>query len=201
MRRSTILVACLMLVALASGVAFAQEPGQTMTPEQQAMMQKMMEFATPGEQHKLLAKRVGSWTLKVSSWSAPDAPPMTSEGTSEVKSILDGRYIEEIATGSFSGMPFNGRGITGYDNLKKKYVGTWVDNMGTGVSVSEGEYDAAKKAFTYMGTWPDAMSGEYKPMKGVESWTGPDTYKAEAFCQTPDGKGWWKMMEIVYTKK
>ena len=201
MRRSTILVAGLLLVACVSGAAFAQEPGKAMTPEEQAMMAKWMEFATPGEPHQLLAKRVGAWTVKVTSWTAPDAPPTVSEGTAEVKSVLDGRYIEEITVGSFQGMPFHGRGITGYDNLKKKYVGTWIDNMGTGISFSEGEYDAAKKTFNYAGTWPDAMSGEYKPMKGVETWTGPDTYKAEAFCQTPDGKDWWKMMELNYTRK
>ncbi len=31
------------------------------------------------------------------------------------------------------GMPFEGMGIDGYDNLAKQYVSTWVDNMGTGI--------------------------------------------------------------------
>ena len=201
MRRSTILVASLTLVGLVTGAALAQEPGKAMSPEEQAMMAKWMEFATPGEPHKMLAQRVGSWTLKVSSWTSPDAPPTVTEGTSEVKAILDGRYVEETATGSFQGMPFHGRGFTGYDNLKKKYVSTWMDNMGTGIAMSEGDYDAAKKTFNYTGMWPDAMAGQYKPMKGVETWTSPDVYKAEAYCQAPDGKGWWKMMELIYTRK
>ena len=33
--------------------------------------------------------------------------------------------------------------------MKKKFVGSWVDNMGTGIMFSEGTYDPATKTFTY----------------------------------------------------
>ena len=36
-------------------------------------------------------------------------------------------------------MTFKGTGIEGYDNGKKKFVGTWMDNMGTGIMMSEGD--------------------------------------------------------------
>jgi len=49
------------------------------------------------------------------------------------------------------GMPFEGIGINGYDNLKKKFVSTWIDNMGTMIVMSTGTFDPATKTFTYMG--------------------------------------------------
>ncbi len=50
--------------------------------------------------------------------------------------------MQEDFSGEFMGKPFHGIGITGYDNLKKKYVGSWIDDMGTGLFISEGDADA-----------------------------------------------------------
>ena len=46
-------------------------------------------------------------------------------------------------------MDFQGQGLEGYDNVKKKFVSTWIDNMGTGIMIAEGTYDPATKTFTY----------------------------------------------------
>jgi len=40
--------------------------------------------------------------------------------------------------------------LLGYDNVKKKFVNTWGDNMGTGLMMAEGDYDPATKALTYV---------------------------------------------------
>src|SRR5216684_3555963 len=53
--------------------------------------------------------------------------------------------------GKMKDMTFKGMGIEDYDNVKKKFVGTWVDNMGTGIMMSEGRYDVATKTSTYTG--------------------------------------------------
>ena len=53
------------------------------------------------------------------------------------------------ADGKMKDMQFKGMGIEGYDNVKKKFVGSWIDNMGTGIMMSEGTYDPATKTFTY----------------------------------------------------
>jgi Protein of unknown function (DUF1579) len=53
--------------------------------------------------------------------------------------------------GKMRDMTFKGMGIEDYDNVKKKFVGTWVDNMGTGIMMSEGRYDVATKTSTYTG--------------------------------------------------
>lgn len=67
-----------------------------------------------------------------------------------MKMILGGRFLQQEVNGEMMGMPMNGIGITGYDNLKKKYVGFWIDNMGTGMYTMEGEMDKEGKACTYL---------------------------------------------------
>ena len=66
------------------------------------------------------------------------APPAVSEGVSEHRWILDGRYVEQVYRGKAMGMPFEGRGFTAYDNVQGKYLGCWMDTMGTGMMFSEG---------------------------------------------------------------
>ena len=46
--------------------------------------------------------------------------------------------------------------VEGYDNVKKKFLASWIDNMGTGIMNLEGTYDAATKSLTY--------HAEYEPM-------------------------------------
>ena len=47
--------------------------------------------------------------------------------------------------GKMKDMQFKGMGVEGYDNVKKKFVGSWIDNMGTGIQFSDGTYDPATK--------------------------------------------------------
>jgi hypothetical protein len=162
------------------------------------MMAKWMEFASPGAAHKVLDPKVGKWTLKVKMFQ-PGQPTQESPGTSEMKWIMDGRYLSDTTDGSFMNMPFKGMGMTGYDNLKKKYVSTWVDNMGTGISYAEGTYDAASKTFTYSGQSPDVMAGKYVPSRMTEKWTDADHWTMQMFAPGADGKEMMQM-QIDYAR-
>lgn len=162
------------------------------------MMAKWMEFATPGDAHKLLATMVGKWNLKVKMFE-PNKPPTEEPATSESKMILGGRYLEDHTRGTFMGQPFEGQGITGYDNLKKKYCGTWVDNFGTGIMPLEGTYDASTKTFTYASESPDVMTGKYTKSRMVDKITDNDHWTMQMFGNGPDGKE-MMMMEIDYTR-
>ena len=61
-----------------------------------------------------------------------------SDGVSEHRFVLGGRYLEQVYRGTSMGMPFEGIGYTGYDNAQRKYVGTWMDTFGTGLMNSVG---------------------------------------------------------------
>lgn len=164
------------------------------------LLTKWSEFATPGVAHKMLDPRVGKWTLEVRQFEGPNAGTHESTGTSEMKWVMDGRFVQEDATGTFMDMPFKGCGLIGYDNLKKKYVTSWVDNMSTGIMTGESTYDASSKSFNGVSECPDVMAGSYVRSRSVEKWTDNDHFTTQAFGAGPDGKEFMKM-EIAYTRQ
>lgn len=163
-----------------------------------AMMAAMEKAGAPGEHHKVLLKRVGKWDVAVKMWMAPGQPPMESKGTAEVKSILGDRFIQMNFTGSFMDKPFTGIGTTGYDNVKKKVIGTWIDNMSTSMMRSEGTFDAASKTTTSTSIGMDPTTGKECKGRSVEKWESDNRVVEETFQKK--GAKEMKVMEIVYTR-
>ena len=91
-----------------------------MTEEQKAMQARMQEYMTPNENHEVLKLLVGIWKAHVTFWMDPKGEGMESDGTSEAKIIMDGRFLEESFHGMAMGQPFEGRGVYGYDNIRKE---------------------------------------------------------------------------------
>ena len=208
--KSNIWAGALVLAAVASvvGVAAADEakkpadPAQTSeqapAADEKAMMEAWAKVATPGDAHKWLEPVVGTWNAKITMWMAPGAPPQESTGTSENKWVLGGRFVEQRYEGSFMGQTFSGLGYTGYDNYKKKYVGTWMDTMGTMIMTSQG--DAAGKSLAMTSTIDDIMTGKATTVKSEVKIVAPDHHVMEMWGPDPTGKP-FKTMEIHYTRK
>lgn len=170
-------------------------------------MKQMMEMGKLNENHKLLAGFVGNWTYTVKMWMAPGAPPNESKGTAVCKSLMDGRYFVTENTGTFKmpgpdGKPkemnFKGIATDGYDNVKKKFVNSWIDSMGTGIYPSEGTYDAATKTFTYISEM-EMMPGTKVKGRQVIKDTDANHRTFEFFEDR--GSGEMKTMEINFTRK
>jgi hypothetical protein len=161
-------------------------------------MKAMMAAATPGETHKMLAKSAGNWTASLTMWMQPGAPPTTSTASATNEVIMDGRYLRQKASGNVMGMPFQGEGITGYDNVKKQFVNSWVDNMGTGIMSMTGTWDAATKSIVYTGSMADPMTGKDTPFREVWRFVD-DNHQVMEMYYSADGKE-FKSMEIKYTR-
>ena len=168
-------------------------------PMDPAMMEAMMKAGTPGDPHKALDGMTGSWNAKVTSWMAPGADPMVMEGTAENKWVMGGRYMEQRFSGNFMGMPFEGLGYTGYDNVKKQYWGTWMDNMSTGMMMTTGTATDAK-TWTFTGMMADPMTGKDMKVDEKITWVDADHHNMEMWCPGPDGKA-FKNMLIEYSRK
>jgi hypothetical protein len=169
-------------------------------PSQEEMMKAWTAAATPGEAHKKLEPMVGSFTVVTKMWMDPSKPPEESTGTTESKWVLGGRFVEQQVEGTAMGQPFHGIGYTGYDNYKKKYVGSWVDSMGTMIMTSTGTADASGKKFTFWSTIDDVVMKKPLKVKGVLTIVDDDHHAYEMWAPGPDGK-MFKSLEIAYTRK
>jgi hypothetical protein len=182
------------------------KPATSMAPNVEEMKQ-MMEMSKLNENHKILGQTTGSFTYTTKVWMDPSGKPTESTGTATRESIMDGRYVRGEYRGKFkmpgpdgkmTDMNFIGMSMDGYDNMKKKFVSGWIDNMGTGIMTMEGTYDAATKTFTYTGE-EEMMPGMKSKVREVIKMTDATHMMLEYYQDS--GQGETKTMEINYTKK
>lgn len=171
-----------------------------MTAEQQAMMEAYMAAGTPGHEHEMLAASTGEYDMVIKSWMEPGGEAMESAGTAKRHMILDGRVMVEEMSSTMMGMPFDGYGLTGFDNVTGKYWATWNDSMSTGIMVAEGTCDDMGETCTFTGTWHDPVTKEAMTSRMIAEHTSPTTELFTMYGPGPDGNE-MKMMEITYTKK
>lgn len=153
----------------------------------------------PGPEHKILAGLEGEFVADVKMYFDPGKEPQVSKGVMKRKMIYDGRFLTESFSGEFSGMKFMGQATVGYDQNKKKYVTTWIDNMSTSIMILHGSYDVEKKTFTNVG---DMMEGGKKmENKDVLRIVSATEQTFEMFRRPEGAKEYFKAMEITYTRK
>ena len=163
------------LTALLGGHALSQDPGQMDQAELQRMMQLGQELATPGEAHKRLDYFTGDWDFSTSMMGMPSEP-----GSQTIKWILGGRYLQSNVNGTLMGQPFEGLGLLGYDNYKKKYTYVWCASNSTTLLTSEGLADQTGKVITLFGTMDEWMDGTHdKAVKYIYRIIDEDTYEFE----------------------
>ncbi|MFI5456465.1 MAG: DUF1579 domain-containing protein [Isosphaerales bacterium] len=187
MRRAKFAVVVLVIVA-----------GTGITPSRAGNQPPTVE---PTSHHKLLAKDAGTWDASVKTWTGgPDSEPMVSKGV-ETNSMIGGLWLVTEFKGEFGGQTFEGRGQTGYDTNKKKYVGTWVDTMTTEIMVSEGDHDEKTQTTTMTSKGKDHAGKPYES-KQVSEHKGDDTRVFTMFMKSADTKDEFvKAMEITYTRR
>jgi hypothetical protein len=162
-------------------------------------MKKWMDYMTPGKEQQDLAKMNGDWVYTSKFWMDPNAPAQTSEGLATCEMLLGGRYQQMTVTGKMMGMDFRGIGVTGFDNAKKVWVSSWIDNFGTGLMYMEGTYDDASKKIVFTGNMVDPTSGKDVAVKQTVKVLDDNNVLMEMFDNS-HGKE-FKTMEINYTKK
>lgn len=183
----------------------AQDAAGGMTKE---MMEACEKMGAVNENHKLLEYMLGNWDYSNKMWMGP-GDPTVSTGTCTTRAIFDGRFFVSDHVGNMEmpgpdGKPvkreFKGTATTGYDNMKQRFVATWIDNMGTGIMLSEGTYEPGTKTFTFFTEMDDPMApGTRVKVREVIRVLDKDRHVLEWF-ETRAGKE-NKAMEITYTRK
>jgi hypothetical protein len=145
------------------------------------------EQAQPTKEHQWLKE------MMEGEWEASFGDGMKAVSSSKMG--LNGLWLFTTFKGDFGGSAFEGRGVDGYDTNKKKFVGTWIDSMETGIMTLEGTYDAATKTLTHMGQ--GTMQGQPTKFKMVTVFKDKNEHNWKMFVNDGDQP----IMEITYKRK
>jgi hypothetical protein len=151
------------------------------------------ESPAPGPEHAKLKALEGQWDYQFTM-----ADGSVSTGRSEAKFECGGLWLVSDFKGEFGGQPFQGRGLDGYDPVKKKYVSVWVDSVTTYPMIFEGDFDANKPRV--MLAKARGMDGQPAIWRSVTTVKDDDHHKFEMFIKGSDGQE-SNMMTIEYTRR
>ena len=192
----TFTIFCVLLLA---SVATANDKQADKPMDPQEMIEIYTKLATPGEPHKLFTSLAGSWTTKTKEWMDPQKPPIESNGSADMRMLLDGRYLQQEITGNMHERPFSAIWTIAYDNLLKQYVSTWISTMGTGIFMMDGTASADGKTITLTGQHAEVGGGH---MTHRAIWRIVDSNTQEfVMYGTHHGGKEMKMFETIYTRK
>ncbi len=177
--------------------AMAQEAQQTApNDEQRKAMQALAEAAKPGPAHAQLMKRAGDYTT-TETYSAPGAEPQQSTGTARLRSILDGRFLEEENSGDSFGQPYAGLRLYGYNNGSKQYEAIWIYNGSTAFLVLDGTSDDNGKTVRYSGAFL-GLGGQRQSLRVTVTQQDDDHFTVKLLGEAPGGA--MSTLETVYTR-
>jgi Protein of unknown function (DUF1579) len=172
----------------------------TTTAQDADAMKAWQDYMTPGAMHKMLAKEIGTWEADVNQWMDPSAPPNKMKATNLVTMSMNGLFQIGNFSADMMGMPMTGQSTTGYDNAKKIFVSSWIDNLGSGMVRMTGNFDEATKTLHLKGTQTDPMTGNDSEIREVIKWHDENSYTMTMYGAGPDGKE-MKFMEGTFNRK
>ncbi len=148
------------------------------------------EIPKAGPEHDILKKMEGNWDMTMKAGGAE------FKGSVVYKMDLGGLWLAGAMECDLGGVKFSGRSMDSYDPMRKKYVGVWIDSMGTSPLIMEGDYDKAKKTLTMVGEGP-GMDGKPTKYRALTEQADGDTINFTMYMG--DGKD--PMFTVVYKRK
>ena len=154
----------------------------------------------PGPEHELLKADVATWDAVLEPPLGPGAPPMPSNAV-EINTLgCSGLCVITDFNGeSTPGETFHGHGVTTWDAVKKKYVGSWTDSMSQGLAIAETTWDPAAKKFSGWMEGPD-MTGRVAKTRSVMEYQADGTRVMTGYQPGPDGKE-MQILRITYKRR
>jgi hypothetical protein len=189
------IVGCLVVVAtVMGGVLISSNARGQDKPDQKAMMEAWQKSMAPGKEQEAMAAKAGNWKVEMVDYTAGE---QKSEATAEIKMLMGGRYQEIKVKGTMMGQPFEGCSTTAFDNIRKVYVNTWIDNMSTGITTAEGKA-VDENTVEMKGQMDDPMSGKMMDFRNVEKNIDADHFTLEMYFTTNGQEK--KVMSVSYSR-
>ncbi len=149
-------------------------------------------------EHARLAAMCGTWDVDVTFWLRPGGPGLSSKGTSAIRPLLDGRFVEEKIEGALNGTPFTTLAWTGFNTSTHQYEATRISSTNTARIAEAGTYDEKTRQFELKADYP--LGGDTWHQRTVIQMPTPDTMIATSYLSfgtVPE----WKGAEIKYTRR
>lgn len=161
---------------------------------------RWMAFSRPGAAHRELERLLGDWETTTAIWLEPGGEPYAvSRGTASHTWLEQGRWLALESSGTLMEIPHHGFGMLGYDNFKKKYVASFVDNVTTSMITMEGSWDEAGAVLRLFGTVDEPLTEEHdRAVEYAFEATGPDSLTLRVF-DLPRGAA-SKVMETSFRR-
>ncbi|HKW46364.1 MAG TPA: DUF1579 family protein [Gemmatimonadaceae bacterium] len=152
----------------------------------------------PGPEHARLTALSGTYDVQLTFWFRPGANGITTTGTSTIRPLLGGLFIEEQIDGVLNGTPFTTLSWTGFNTGSREYEATRIASTNTSRITESGVWNDQSGQFE--------LKGSYK--LGADTWaqrtviqpSSADTMVASSYLSfgtVPE----WKAVEIRYKKR
>lgn len=178
------------VLSTAIGLAAQQQDGE----------RKDMKPAKPGPEHQVLRQFEGQWDADIRHCARHGASE-SAKGSETSAFRLGGFWLMSEFKSTMKDQPFQGHGMLGYDQGRKRYVMTWTSSMSSNLTLFEGDYDATGKTLTLTA---DCVAPDGKPMKlqAVHRVVDPDhtEFQLIGLGMESEGKD-CPCMTIQYTRR
>jgi hypothetical protein len=169
-------------------------------PSQTALVE-LGQFGMANDNHfRFVLDTLGSWTTTTTWWPAPDAQPLTTQGTAEFSLMVGtgGKFVRQEFRNTSESQKFVGFAFYGFNNATSEYESVWFDSAASHMVVTHGTR-AEDGSITYTGAFVDPRDGQRKTTRSVMAWPDSNTITYETFDTTSDGRE-FVSLRVTYTR-
>jgi hypothetical protein len=149
-------------------------------------------------EHARLTALAGTWDLDMTFMLRPGGAGIPVKGTSTIRTILGGLFIEEKIDGVLNGTPFTTLAWTGYNAGTRQYEATRIASTNTARIAETGSFDERTRTLELTADYP--LAGETWHQRTVIQLISADSMVATSylsFGSVPE----WRGVEIKYVRK
>ncbi len=156
--------------------------------QEKAFGQEVPAMPKSTQEYEWLHKFIGQWTTKSKATMGSDQPPMQCSGTLTSRR-LGGFWVLNEMKGEWAGDPMTGVQTLGYDEGKKKYVGTWVDSATAFMWQYQGSVDSTGNVLTLDADGPNFTGdGKLTKFQDIYEFKSADEILMTSRMISTDGK-------------
>lgn len=150
-----------------------------------------------GPEHARLTAMCGTYDVTVTFWFQAGGEPVVTEGTSTIRPLFEGLFVEEKIEGTLNGSPFTTLAWTGYNTSTLQYEATRIASTNTIRILEAGAFDEASGRFELKAEYSFA-GGTWRQRTVIQPLPDgtPQATSYLSFDAVPE----WKGVEIRYSR-